>query len=153
EGGAEPAAGGHRGQEDGEREGAEDGRRVVGTDHREAEAGRAGSLREGHAQHEQADEQGSRLGPRGEGAAPGRRPVPPRRGAGVREESAGRGGGRARARGRGRGRGAAPATASAAASRCTVTGTPRATMTAPMPAPATVPMLHPAWNLDMIARP
>ena len=26
-------------------------------------------------------------------------------------------------------------------------------MAAPMAAPATVPMLHPAWNLDMIARP
>ena len=49
--------------------------------------------------------------------------------------------------------GTATATASAAASRCAVTGTPRATMTAPRPAPVTVPMLHPAWNLDMIDRP
>ena len=28
-----------------------------------------------------------------------------------------------------------------------VTGTSRATMAAPAPAPATVPRLHPAWNL------
>jgi hypothetical protein len=26
-------------------------------------------------------------------------------------------------------------------------------MAAPVPAPATVPMLHPAWNLDMTDRP
>ena len=49
--------------------------------------------------------------------------------------------------------GTAMATAAATASRCAVTGTPAATMIAPRPAPATVPMLHPAWNLGMMDRP
>src|SRR5215471_2191394 len=95
EGGAEPAAGRHRDQEDGERQGAERGMRVVAADDREAEPVVAGPLGEGHAQHEQADEQGPGLGPGGERAAPRRRPVPGiggRRGGGVGEEAAGRDG-------------------------------------------------------------
>ena len=69
EGGAEPSANGHRCQEHGERQRADRLRDVVAVDDCDGDPVVGDTLREREGEHEDTDEEGSRLSPRREGAA------------------------------------------------------------------------------------
>src|SRR3954452_4748818 len=64
---AEPTADRHRGQEDGETEGAHDRRLLVSVDHRQADPVVAGPLGEREGQHHQPHQERARLEPPAQG--------------------------------------------------------------------------------------